>query len=129
MTWNETHERARILRHAIDAAAADMTGAVPWREEWAHYFDGPEGLVKALRSRLDSMLGAQVDDYSPQDMHETAHRIRHSQEGVLRILDAQRRAALRLLPVAPPAPAPAYRPLHFWQLHSGTPLPSAAPWR
>jgi hypothetical protein len=129
MTWNETHERARIIRHAAEAAAADMTGAIPWRDEWSRYFDGPDGLVTALRARLNAMLTAQVDDHSPQDMGETAARIRQSQAGVLRILEAHRRHAARLLPVAPPAPAPSYRPLHFWELRHGTPLPSAAPWR
>ena len=61
MTWNETHARTRIIREVEAAAAVDMTGALPWREEWAPYFGSPEGLLTALRSRWNRMCEAQLD--------------------------------------------------------------------
>ena len=45
MTWQETHARTRIIREVEAAAAVDMTGALPWREEWVPFFGSPEGLL------------------------------------------------------------------------------------
>jgi len=126
MTWNETHERTRILRHAAEAATADMTGAIPWRAEWTQYFDGPAGLVKALRSRLEGMLSAQVDDHSLQDLELTFHQIRQSQAGIVAILKAGA-SPERLLQVPPPPVVEPQRP-HFWQGRGGAYIPSALHW-
>ena len=45
-----------------------MTGALPWREEWAPYFGSPEGLLKALRSRWNRMCEAQLDVRTGEDV-------------------------------------------------------------
>ncbi|NHA00899.1 hypothetical protein G5V59_15865 [Nocardioides sp. W3-2-3] len=66
MTWNETHERIRIIREVEAAAAADLTGALPWREEWNAFFNGPAGLVAALRSRWHHMCEAQARRARPR---------------------------------------------------------------
>lgn len=88
MTWPASRERTRILREVAAAAAADMSGALPWREEWSQYFDGPEGLVVALRARWQRMCEAQLDVHDPvDDLMETYRRLRRSEAGVLRILD------------------------------------------
>ncbi|TNM38590.1 hypothetical protein FHP29_15270 [Nocardioides albidus] len=87
MTWNETHERIRIIREVEAAAAADMSGAVPWREEWRPYFDGPVALVAALRSRWQHMCEAQLDVDAGEDaVDDTYARLRRTQAGVLLIL-------------------------------------------
>ncbi|GAB4001317.1 hypothetical protein [Nocardioides ultimimeridianus] len=128
MTWNETHERTRILRHVAAVAAADMSGAVPWREEWSQYFAGPAGLVCALRGRVEALYAAQVDDHSPEDFEDTQHRIRETQAGVIAILRAaSAAAALRTIP-APAAPERIVENLHFWQGRGGAVLPSVS-WR
>ncbi|GAB3852776.1 hypothetical protein GCM10028801_04290 [Nocardioides maradonensis] len=126
MTWTETHERTRILRHVAEVAATDMSGALPWREEWGQYFAGPTGLLHALRGRLEGMYDAQVDDHSPQDYEDTQHRIRESQAGVIAILRAGAHA-LRTIP-APVVPEPVVERVHFWQGRGGAALPTNV-WR
>jgi hypothetical protein len=87
MTWQETHARTRIIREVEAAAAVDMTGAVPWREEWAPYFGSPDGLVKALRARWNRMCEAQLDVRTGEDaLHDTYQQLRRTQAGVLAIL-------------------------------------------
>ena len=71
MTWNETHTRTAIIREVEAASALDMTGALPWREEWAPYFGSPEGLLKALRSRWNRMCEAQLDISTGEDVFGT----------------------------------------------------------
>lgn len=87
MTWNETHERIRIIREVEAVAAADMSGAVPWREEWAPYFNGPAGLVTALRARWNHMCAAQLDARTGEDeLNDNYRRLRRSEAGILAIL-------------------------------------------
>jgi hypothetical protein len=89
MTWHETHERTRIIREVEAAAAIDMSGRLPWREFWAPYFGDQTGLLTALRARWDRMCIAQLDELtSPEQVRETAQRLRRSNAGVLRVLDA-----------------------------------------
>lgn len=110
MTWNETHERTRIIREVEAAAAADMSGAVPWREEWASCFDGPSGLVAVLRARWNRTCEAQLDAQAGEDqLHDAYDRLRRTQAAVLAIL---RRAdaeadAVQVLALAGPAPVAA----------------------
>lgn len=108
MTWNDTHERTRIFHEVEAVAATDMTGAVPWRSEWSQYFNGPEGLVKALRSRWQHMLEAQLDARTGEDdFADTYGRIRRSQAGVLAILQCAEKATDRVLELTGPRPAAA----------------------
>ncbi|KAA1420257.1 hypothetical protein F0U44_07520 [Nocardioides humilatus] len=87
MTWNETHARTAIFREVEAAAAADMSGALPWREEWAQYFGCPENLVKALRARWNHMVEAQLDIRTGEDALQDAYQqLRRSQAGILAIL-------------------------------------------
>lgn len=87
MTWNETHARTAIIREVEAAAAADMSGALPWREEWAQYFGSPEGLVKALRARWNRMCEAQLDIRTGEDvLQDTYQQLRRTQAGILAIL-------------------------------------------
>lgn len=87
MTWNETHARTRIFREVEAAAEKDMTGALPWREEWAPYFGSPEGLLKALRARWIRMCEAQLDVRNGEDVFaDTLSQLRRTQAGVLAIL-------------------------------------------
>lgn len=88
MTWQETHTRTRIIREVEAAAAADMTGALPWREEWAPYFGTPEGLLKALRARWNRMCEAQLDVRTTGEdvFNDTLVQLRRTQAGILAIL-------------------------------------------
>lgn len=112
MTWNETHERTRIIREVEAAAAVDMSGALPWREEWNQYFSGPHGLVAALRSRWQHMCEAQLDVQDGEDQfHDAYTRLRRTQSAILAILqraDAAHAtaAAVDLLTLTGPRPAP-----------------------
>ncbi|NYI45219.1 hypothetical protein BJ993_002299 [Nocardioides aromaticivorans] len=112
MTWNETHERTRIIREVEAAAAVDMSGALPWREEWNQYFSGPHGLVAALRARWQHMCEAQLDVQDGEDQFQDAYtRLRRTQSAILAILqraDAAHAAAaaVDLLTLTGPRPAP-----------------------
>ncbi len=88
MTWQETHARTRIIREVEAAAAVDMTGALPWREEWVPFFGSPEGLLQALRSRWNRMCEAQLDVRTTGEdvFHDTLVQLRRSQAGILAIL-------------------------------------------
>ncbi|GAA1514472.1 hypothetical protein [Nocardioides humi] len=119
MTWNETHERIRILRVVEAVAAVDMSGALPWREEWRAYFDGPTGLVAALRAHWHRRSQAQADaeiielddlqdDHDAHDAHDAHGHRRRTEAGVLQILrryDAGGSAAPVLLSLAGPRPS------------------------
>ncbi len=107
MTWNETHERIRIIREVEAAAAADMSGALPWREEWNQYFSGPHGLVAALRSRWQHMCEAQLDVQDGEDQfHDAYTRLRRTQAAILAILQRVDAAGMDLLTLTGPRPAP-----------------------
>ena len=87
MTWNETHARTAIIREVEETSARDMTGALPWREEWAQYFGSPEGLLKALRARWNRMCEAQLDIRTGEDvLQDTYNQLRRTQAGILAIL-------------------------------------------
>ncbi len=131
MTWNETHERTRIFREVEAAAAADMTGAVPWREEWSAYFAGPAGLVTALRARWNHMMEAQLDSWDEHEelFSDAVQRLRRTQAGVLKILQSTAPAerVLQLTGAALTAPvAGAKRGFRFF---GGPVLPSDPPRR
>ncbi|WP_418061656.1 hypothetical protein [Pimelobacter simplex] len=106
MTWTETHERLRIIREVEAIAAADMSGAVPWRAEWQRHFDGPDGLVAALRSRWLRMCEAQLDAAQGENqLHDAHRRLRRTECGVLEILrnvEARGGADLDVLRLAGP---------------------------
>jgi hypothetical protein len=124
MTWNDTHERTRIFHEVEAAAAADMSGALPWRSEWSAYFNGPDGLLAALRARWERMLEAQLDARTSEDeFADTYTRLRRSQVGVLEILRGAEKHASRILELTGPRPAsPTYRKTRF---HRGPILPTA----
>ena len=89
MTWHESLERTRIIREVEAAAAVDMSGRLPWRESWTSYFGDRSGLLGALRARWDRMCIAQLDELTtPQHVRDTERRLRRSNAGVLRILEA-----------------------------------------
>lgn len=125
MTWTETHERTRILREVEAVATDDMSGAVPWRAEWAPYFAGPAGLVAALQSRWNRMVEAQLDERSgPDEVAETYARLRESHAGTLRILNDPTPPVERLLRITGETRIPAHPRRRGLRLHGGPVLPS-----
>ncbi|WP_148615254.1 hypothetical protein [Nocardioides rubriscoriae] len=89
MTWNETHQRTRIIREIEAAAACDPTGRLPWKESWAPLFGDRDGLLTALRARWDRMCQAQLDsEASDASFRDTHQRLRRTHAGMLRILEA-----------------------------------------
>ncbi|KRC53216.1 MULTISPECIES: hypothetical protein [unclassified Nocardioides] len=126
MTWNETHERTRIIREVEAAAAADMSGALPWREEWSQYFATPAVLVEALRARWNHMCEAQLDTRANEDEVRAAYtRLRRTHAGVLAII-AQADAGVELTArlVAPIPTAVSHARRRLFQFHGGPVLPS-----
>jgi hypothetical protein len=91
MTWTETHERYRIIREVVKAAEADVTGTLPWREEYAEHFGDRDGLVKVLRTRWQHTCEAQLDSEMSDAELQAAHRkLLKAHAGVLRVLDNHR---------------------------------------
>jgi hypothetical protein len=88
MSWTETHERFRIIREVVDAAEADPTGTLPWRDEYAEYFGDRDGLVTALRHRWQRTCEAQLDpNLSEEQITDHHRRLLQQNAAVLRILD------------------------------------------
>lgn len=87
MTWNETHRRWQALRAVEAAADDDLSGALPWRAEYAEIFGDRTGLVQALRYRWNLIVEAQLDptrtDASPDKIWQELSA-RHA--GLLRVL-------------------------------------------
>ena len=133
MTWTETHERMRIIHEVEEVSAADMTGAIPWRDEWSAYFNGPNALVAALRSRWNHMTEVQLDNRTTREDEVDANlaRLRASQAGILAILKAAGFDAPRVLRLTGPAKRVDERParsrLHFRVLRGGPVLPTTNP--
>jgi hypothetical protein len=91
MSWTETHERYRIIREVVAAAEADPTGALPWREEYAEMFGGPDGLVAALRYRWQRTCEAQLEaNLSDEEIQERHRKLLTEHAAVLRVLDNYR---------------------------------------
>jgi hypothetical protein len=91
MTWTETHERYRIIREVVEAAEADQTGTLPWREEYADYFGDRDGLVNALRTRWQHTCEAQLDsDMTEAQLQAEHRRLLATHAAVLRVLDNHR---------------------------------------
>jgi hypothetical protein len=106
MTWHETHERIRILREVEAAAAIDMSGRLPWRESWSAYYGDRCGLLDALRARWDRMCIAQLDELTTSEqVREAERRLRRSNAGVLRILEAHGLVGVPVGVGAPPLEA------------------------
>ncbi|WP_257428515.1 hypothetical protein [Nocardioides carbamazepini] len=106
MTWN-LHERLRIIRVVEAVAAVDMSGALPWREEWRTHFDGPVALVAALRSHWQHRSPAPAES-EIDEVREVDVRLRRTDIAVREILrryDAGDPAAPALLDLADPRPA------------------------
>jgi hypothetical protein len=88
MTWTETHERHRIIREVVATAAADPTGTLPWRDEYAAHYGDRDGLLFALRHRWERTCEAQLDTHLPEQVLDERYRELHrSNAGVLRILE------------------------------------------
>jgi hypothetical protein len=89
MSWTETHERFRIIREVVEAAEADPTGTLPWREEYADLFGDRDGLVTALRQRWQRTCEAQLDpNLSEEQMTDHHRRLLRQNAAMLRILDS-----------------------------------------
>jgi hypothetical protein len=87
MSWSETHERYRIIKEVVQAAEADPSGELPWREEYAAVFSTPDVLVAALRQRWQRTCEAQLDQLSDEELQERHRQLMVEHAGVLRILD------------------------------------------
>lgn len=103
MAWHESVERIRIIREVEAVAAVDQSGRLPWRDTWAPSFGDRVGLLTALRDRWERMCLAQLDELTtPAQVRATERRLRRTNAGVLRILEAHGLVGVPARPVGSP---------------------------
>ncbi|MER7558674.1 hypothetical protein ABTZ46_17140 [Nocardioides sp. NPDC126508] len=72
MTWNQTHERFRLLNEAEAELRSGLAHRLPWSPAYADAFGTPERLAQALRHRWRTRFQAQLDPALSQDDYEAA---------------------------------------------------------
>jgi hypothetical protein len=98
MAWHETRGRIRILREVEAAAAVDMSGRLPWRESWSDFFDDRDALLSALGTRWERLCLTRLEELdTPEEVRTAERRLRRTDAGVLRILEAHGRVGRKVL--------------------------------
>ena len=89
MTWHETPRAHPDPPRGRGGRRRRHERPPPLARVLAPYFGDRSGLLTALRARWDRMCIAQLDELTtPQQVRDTERRLRRSNAGVLRILEA-----------------------------------------
>lgn len=70
MTWEQTHERYRLLNRAEEILRSDPEGRLPWGEEYAAAYASPDALAQALRHRWRIRFEAADDPELAADVRD-----------------------------------------------------------
>ncbi len=96
MTWTETRRRQQVLREVRAVAAVRLDGVLPWSDDYADAFAGPDDLFRDLayfwRIQVEAQIDPGLDEYTLEERRDDLYR---RNEGVLRIIDAHRDAQRR----------------------------------
>ena len=96
MTWTETNRRQQVLRVVWAVADVRRDGVLPWCDDYADAYAGPEDLLRDLarfwRITVEAQVDTNLDEIALEDRRVQLFR---QNEAVLRILDAHRESLPR----------------------------------
>ena len=90
MTWSETRRRQDVLREVRAVAAVRRDGVLPWSDDYADAYTGPDDLLRDLAYSWRIHVEAQVDtNFTEGEMEERWDALYRAFPGVPEIIDAQ----------------------------------------
>lgn len=90
MTWSETRRRHDVLREVRSVAAVRRDGVLPWSDDYADAYTGPDDLLRDLAYSWRIHVEAQVDTNSTEiEMEERWDALYRAFPGVPEIIEAQ----------------------------------------
>jgi hypothetical protein len=91
MTWNETRRRQDVLREVKAIAAVRQDGELPWSDDYADAFTGPDDLLRDLAHTWQVHVEAQIDtNLTEAEMEERWDALYRAFPGIPQIIDAHR---------------------------------------
>lgn len=89
MTWNETRRRQQVLREVRAIAEVRRDGVLPWSDDYADAFTGPNDLLRSLayvwRVHVECQIDTNLDEASLDERWAGIYR---TFGGIRLILDA-----------------------------------------
>lgn len=93
MTWAETRRRQHVLREVRAIAAVRQDGVLPWSDDYAGAFAGPDDLLRDLAYFWRIHVEAQIDtNVTEAELEERWADLHRQYAGIPQILDAHRSA-------------------------------------
>jgi len=90
MTWNETRRRQDVLREVKAIAAVRQDGELPWSDDYADAFTGPDDLMRDLAHTWRVHVEAQIDtNLTEAEMEERWDALHRAFPGIPQIIDAR----------------------------------------
>ncbi|MGI9084575.1 MAG: hypothetical protein ACR2FE_04710 [Aeromicrobium sp.] len=91
MTWTETRRRQQVLREVKAIAAVRQDGVLPWSDDYADAFTGPDDLLRDLAYVWRIHREAQIDtNITEAELEERWGGLYRQFAGIPQILDTQR---------------------------------------
>jgi hypothetical protein len=95
MTWSETRRRQQVLHEVHAIAGVRRDGVLPWSDDYADAYAGPDELVRDLAYFWRIQVEAQIDEnLAEAELESRRADLYRRYADVLRILDAHRDAQL-----------------------------------
>jgi hypothetical protein len=89
MTWTETRRRQQVLREVRAIAEVRRDGVLPWSDDYADAFTGPDDLLRDLASCWQVHVEGQIDtNLDEASLEERWAGLYRTYGGVRLILDA-----------------------------------------
>ena len=89
MTWTETRRRQQVLREVRAIAAVRLDGVLPWSDDYADAFPGPDDLLRDLAYFWRIHVEAQIDsNLTEVQLDERWSAVYSAYPGIRQILDA-----------------------------------------
>ena len=96
MTWTETRRRQHVLREVKAIAAVRRDGVLPWSDDYADAFTGPDDLLRDLayvwRLHVEAQIDSNLTEAQMEERWDAMYRAFH---GVPEIIDAHRASGRR----------------------------------
>jgi len=89
MTWTETKRRQDVLREVKAIAAVRQDGELPWSDDYADAFTGPDDLLRDLAHSWRVHVEAQIDtNLTEAEMEVRWDALYRAFPGIPQIIDA-----------------------------------------